>query len=93
MNMPTIKDIEAAVRIYNSTVEIGNKEIRAIFGKMETSRLKKFREIALAEMIRRECPQMHPFRVNTIIAFEAWGYDIKELERKYMKLKRLGFAS
>lgn len=81
-------DIETAVRIYYSMVEIGTKEIKELFSvgsTCATTMKNKVRE----EMAKRGVRNYYPNSIKTDIAFEVWGLDIEELERRLKALRRL----
>ena len=40
-------------------------------------------------MIKRNMPTFHQYRINTVIAYDVWGIDITDLERRRKKLKEL----
>ena len=81
-------DIEKALKIYYSLPEIGTKEIKDLFGvgsTCATSMKKKVRE----EMAKRGVRNYYPNTIKTNIAFEVWGLDIDDLERRLKALRRL----
>lgn len=81
-------DIETAVKMYYSKIEIGTKDIRELFGvgaTCATDMKKKVRE----EMAKRGVRNYYPNSIKTDIAFEVWGLDIEELERRLKALRRL----
>lgn len=90
-----IRDIDTALRIYYSNIEIGNAEMKELFvgktGKAPSgSTLNRLKNEALQLMAKRNIKQYRAYKVNTEIAYEAWGIDIKSLEYKHNKLKKLG---
>ena len=89
MRIPTISSLENALKIYYENVEIGNKEIIILFGNRSTATISRLKKLVKAEMIKRNMPAFSTFKVNTAIAFEVWGIDIADLEKRLYKLKEL----
>lgn len=85
-------DFESALKIYYGTIEIDSRHIRQLFscGANKAAELKKK---ALAHMGKLNKMPCISGCVNTEIAFEAWGIDIHDIEKKYKKLKTLGLAA
>jgi hypothetical protein len=91
-NIPSI-DIETAIRMYYENVEIGNNDIQRLFlGKVGSTRMQSLKRIAKDKMREKGTLIWNANKVNTEAAFEAWGLDITDLERRYQKLKKLGLA-
>lgn len=80
-------DIGAAIQIYYENTEIGNSEIKRIFGCSDSS-VRKFKKKAQEEMVAKGATVWFSQNVNTRCAFSAWGLDIVELERRFGKLKK-----
>ena len=89
MNIPTITGIEDALRVYYTNAELGNKEITALFGQRSTATVSRLKRMAKDEMTRRNVLSYGANKVNTPIAFEVWGIDVKDLERRKFKLDEL----
>ena len=81
-------DIELAVDLYYSTIEIGTKEIRKLFACCEASAKKK-KDEALKLMAKNEKRASLKAHVNTRIAYQAWGLEISDLEKRLNKLRAL----
>ena len=90
MTRKEIVGIDVALRIYYEHPEIGNKEIDELFGKCSSSTRVRMKNAVLEEMANQGVPQWHGNRVNTRIAYEVWGIDVKDLEYRRKKLKQLG---
>jgi hypothetical protein len=88
--VPQISSIENAVRIYYSYPEIGNREIRELFGKKGETTFVKLKNLVKDEMRRRDMLSYGAYKVNTEVAYEVWGLDIKDLEKRMCKLKKYG---
>ncbi len=87
-----IKDVETAVRIYYSCPELGTKEIMELFSCSRAT------AIRLKTPVRdlqkdRGILTFSDRTVNTRCAYEAWHIDIKEMERRWMKLQELKMNS
>ena len=89
MNIPQITSIENALQIYYSNSEIGNKEIASLFGSLSSATISRLKKIAKDEMEKREMLSYGMYKVNTAIAFSAWGIDAADLEKRMKKLKEL----
>ncbi|WP_099205627.1 hypothetical protein [Scatolibacter rhodanostii] len=85
----SVENVAAALKIYYSCNYIGNAEIKEIFGIGENTAINLKKLVQSAE-IERNVVQAVPYKVNTKLAFEIWGIDIKALEKNYNKLKELG---
>lgn len=81
-------DIEKAVKIYYSMVEIGTKEIKELFGVGNTS-AQTMKNKVREEMAKRGIRNYYPHAVKTDIAFEVWGLNIEDLEHRLKALRRL----
>ena len=89
MNIPKISSIDNALRIYYSHPELGNKEITSLFGRLSSSTTTKLKKLAKDEMIKREVLSYGMYKINTCIAFDVWGIDVADLEKRRKKLKAL----
>ena len=89
MYIPTIISLEKALRIYYENAEIGNKEIINLFGNKSTATISRLKKLVKAEMTKRNVPTYSANKVNTEVAFNVWGIDIEDLEKRRNKLKEL----
>ena len=89
MYIPTITSIETALKVYYESSEIGNKEIITLFGNRSTATISKLKKLVKAEMIKQDVLSFSAYKVNTAIAFKAWGIDIVDLENRRKKIKEL----
>ena len=86
-------DIETAIYTYHRYIEIGNKEISALFDdKIGSATIVTIKKAARQQMLHDGVRSATPHAVNTKSAFKAWGFDILDLEKRYEKLVALGFA-
>ena len=87
-----IANINTAIRIYYEYPELQNAQIKELFGKeLADSTLCKYKKAVRAEALIRGVYTNMPSAVNTKLAYEVWGIDVKDLEQRRNKLKQLGF--
>lgn len=89
VRIPQITDVKTAIRLFYERIEIGNKDILTLFGKMGENKVLRLKQVAKDQMHEDEVPSMNPVYVNTRAAYKAWGLDIKDLEDRYRHLKKL----
>ena len=89
MNIPQITSIDNALKIYYSHSELGNKEIVSLFGRLSSATTAKLKRVAKEEMTKREKLSYGMYKVNTAVAYDVWGIDVDDLERRRKKLKSL----
>ena len=87
--IPSITSIENALKIYYENTEIGNKEIKDLFGNRSSVTIARLKHLAKIEMIEKDMPTFHVYKVNTAIAYAVWGIDIIDLENRMKKIKEL----
>jgi len=93
MNIPPITSIDTALRIYYAHSEIGNKEIAALFGKRSPTTICRLKHIVKDEMSSRNILSYGTNKVNTAVAFDVWGIDVKDLEKRMKKMQELGLSA
>ena len=88
MRIPQLPSIENAIQIYYEKTMLFTRDIKAIFkcSPVTAGNLKRFAEEKIAE---KNIPVWNAGAVDTEEAFKAWGLDIKDLERRLEKLRRL----
>lgn len=91
MMRSSITDIRTAVRIYYQYPEIGSAEIRELFGGCANSTVAKLKKSAWDKMTENGVRNFGAHKVNTKCAYEAWGIDVDDLEKRVEKLKKLEF--
>ena len=89
MYIPTITSIDNALRIYYENSEIGNKEIRFLFGNRSTATILKLKKLVKIEMIKRNIPTFSANKINTVVAYDVWGINVIDLEKRRKKIKEL----
>ena len=87
-----ITSIDTALRIYYSKSEIGSPEMKELFGDMCNSSLTMMRKPVLEAMAERGMKSFRQYTVNTEVAYEVWGIDVADLEKRRAKLLKLGLA-
>lgn len=88
-------NIPVAVRYYYEKYSLGNKEIKEIFGvTSDCTAIKKKKEV-IAYFAKQDINPVHSLtnRLDTWRAYEAWGLDISDLEKRFKKLKQFGYIS
>lgn len=92
VRIPQVRDIEKAVELYYTRLDLSNADIKALFGAMGSQKVAELKK--LAEDVRREknAARWSPLRVPTSCAFEAWGLDIEDLEKRLARMRRLNMA-
>lgn len=90
MNTPQITNIDTALAIYYKYPEICNKHISALLGNHSSATINRLKQLVKAEMIARGVHSYNAYSVNTKIAFEVWGIDVDDLEKRRAKLNKLG---
>lgn len=90
MKVKPITSIDTALRIYYTYPEIGNKEIKELFGIKDSNTVCRYKKAVQAAQTERETKTSRMFSVNTEVAYEVWGIDVVGLEKRRKKLKELG---
>ena len=89
VRVPQVADISAAIRLYYEHTEIGNKDIRAIFGDMGNGRIGRLKQLVLEAMHERGTVHYNAQYVNTEVAYDVWGINIDRLTAGRKKLQQL----
>lgn len=92
MKVKQIKDIETALKIYYMYPEIGNTEIRELFGSIGNSTISNYKKAVKEEQVRRDKLTAHINTIDTETAYDVWGIDVEDLEKRRAKLKKLQLA-
>lgn len=93
VRIPPIANLETAIRLYYSKVELSSEDVQQLFpsvkGKNTITKLKrKAREL----MVEENKLSYNANAVNTEVAFKAWGLNIGDLTARYETLKRFKIA-
>ena len=89
MNIPAITSIDNALKIFYTHAEIGNAEIKALFGSLSSATVARLKAAVKTEMDRREMFSYGMYKINTTVAFDVWGLNAADLEKRRKKLKEL----
>lgn len=84
--MRKVPDVEKAIVIYYAKPEIGTAEIRELLGVSAATACNMKNEVRKA-MADRDIKSFTPYTVNTRIAYEIWGIDISDYEKRLKKLR------
>ena len=87
--IPQITDIKTAIELYYSRTMLSNADIIVLFGKHSKRTIAKLKAMAKNKMSEQKKPIFNALCVDTYAAYEAWGLDIRDLERRYKELKKL----
>ena len=93
MRSVTLAAPETIVRIYYQGPELRNKDISDLFGGLSSATVQRLKQKALALMEERGVMRYRSSTVDRNCAFDAWGIDIKEMERCMQKQLKLGLNS
>lgn len=88
--IPKISSIENALRIYYENSYIGNKEIKVLFGELSSAKIAQLKNAVRKKISEMGRLQHSRTEVDVVVAYDVWGLDIEEIEKKYNKLKKLG---
>lgn len=86
---PNVKNIDAAVRLYYETFELSSKDIQEIFDAKSSATVARLKNMVRDEMVKTGRLPWNVHNVPTELAFEVWGLDIADLERRRTKLIKL----
>lgn len=89
VRIPQVINPEEALRCYYLFTEIGTKQIRAMFGNLGSARISKMKKLVREVMTEQKVLVYDATAVNTEIAFDVWGINVKKLE-KYLRRKENG---
>ena len=93
LRVKQIQGIDTALRIYYNYPEIGNAEIRELFGNLASSTIARYKKAVWEKQMEDGVKTMCLHTINTEKAYEVWGIDIESLERRRKKLQKLGLCS
>ena len=95
IRVPKIRSLEAALTVYYDNIFIGNKEIRELFisksgGNIGVTKIAELKKEVAAIAKEKGAMLYNETTVPVEVAFEAWGINVSELERKIKRKKSLG---
>ncbi len=88
-----ISSIDTAIRIYFEHPELGNSQIKELFGSIGNSTISAYKKAVLEEQAKRGVKTSYWNAINTEVAYEVWGIDVEDLIKRREKLKKLGFSA
>lgn len=89
VRIPQITSVETALQLYYNRIELSGADIKELFGEISNCTIAKLKNKARELMNERSTPIWNAQNVNTEVAFEAWGLNIENLERRYSKIQKL----
>lgn len=88
-----IASIETALRIYYVYPELQNPQLCELFGRqLGSSTLSKYKKIIRDRQRQLDIKTSMPHAVNTAVAYEVFGIDVDDLEKRQAKLQKLGLT-
>lgn len=73
--------------------EIGNKEIKELFAMSNSRTLARYKREVRQVQAQRGILTSQMHTVNTAVAYDVWGIDVADLEKRRDKLKKLGLSA
>lgn len=92
VRIPQVADVDTAIRLYYSKTEIGNADIKKLFGNLGQARISKLKQLVISEMRERDTVRYNALCVNTEVAYDVWGINIDRLTAGRKKLQQLGLG-
>lgn len=89
IRIPQINNLETALKIYYEKNELTNSDIKSLFGNISLSKVFSLKKLARDKMVELSVLPYDATSVNTAVAFEAWGINPEDLERRLIKLRKL----
>ena len=93
VRIPQVSDLKTAIEIFYSHIELRNKDITKLFGKVGNAKIAAMKKNVHDKMREDNVVSWDASAVNTRVAFQVWGLDIKDLEERYKKLQELNLHS
>ena len=89
INIPLIKSVESALNVYYTFPQLRNVEIKQVFGNLSNAKVCQLKELAREKMNELGIPLWNATAVDTNAAYQAWGLNVTDLERRYAKMKKM----
>lgn len=77
-----------ALKLYYTRTEIGNADIRALFGCASCTATKLKQEVQQV-MVERKVRTWNKGNIDIATAYELWGINVESVERRMMRLQKL----
>ena len=84
--------LDILLRIYYENDEIGTSEIQQIFPSVGSTTICKMKREVSALMAERGIKTRRAYTIDTETAYEYWGFDAEDMERRRQKLIKLKLA-
>ena len=86
--------IEFAVKLYYERIWLENSDIKQLFNISSSSTLAKYRREVIDYFADKNISPFHRgMKLDTWRAYEAWGLDINDLEKRLRKLQKLNIVT
>lgn len=89
MKFKAISSIETALRIYYTYSELRNEQIKELFGGLADTTVTRYKKAVLNAQADRNVKTSQHHTIDTETAFDVWGINVADLERRREKLKSL----
>ena len=88
-------NVAKAVSIYYTRISLGGQEIRDIFGIKSGATVTRLKKEVIKYFADKDINPVHSLtnRLDTARAYEAWGLDIEELEKRFKKIQKYNLVS
>ena len=86
VNLPS--DFALAIQLYYGKIELGTQDVRKLF-RCSTTAAVRLKKMVQEVMAQRNVVPWNATAVNTQLAYEVWGLDIKDLENRLAQLQKL----
>ena len=94
MKVKAFQSIDTALKIFYTYPEIGNKQLRELFGENTSSAtIERYKKAVREKQAERNILTNGCYTINTEVAYEVFGIDISDLERRRSKLIKLGMLN
>ena len=89
-----IPDAETALKIYlKYPAEIGNDQIRELFGDVSGSFISKLKKQVREAMQEAGVKVWDKHNIDTVTAYSVWNLNIKKIQSSYLVAKKLQLSS
>ena len=83
-------DIEIAVRMYYERISLSCTDRQKLFNIKSSATVAKYRREVIEYFADKDVSPLHRNnKLDTYRAYEAWGLDINDLEKRLQKLRKL----
>jgi len=89
VRVPQPSSIEFALQLYYEKAELSSSDIKQLFSVTANSTVSRLKDLAREQMASDGTPSWDARNVNTAAAYQSWGIDPADLERRVKKLREL----